>query len=351
MAKASTKRSKNTETAHSVGDSSVYFAPLLPWQVSAWEQFVSQHKDGHLPHGLLAAGMAGIGKHAFVWRAVAYQLCHSPSDDGACGMCQSCVWLKAGTHPDLMVLPMDSLPTVVADDTLSNIKIDDVRGLQDFNHLQSRGTRLIVLDRADSLTLGAANALLKTLEEPRAGVHLWLISDNPARLLPTIKSRVQMLPLTHFDSRQGQDYVVKALGVSDDEAHRLMTLADNAPLTAIGLKNARWFGLRTVWLKTFVALQQGKRLPVQASDYWQGELGFDEFCQLTRAMLTELYRVGLQLPSQHTDINTAQLLHNVVLNSQKLEHILNTLDDNSLAIQQNVQDKLAYDDLMVQLAG
>ena len=108
------------------------------------------------------------------------------------GVCPSCHWLKVGNHPDLLVLPSASLPGAHENaDDHERIKIDEVRALQEFVHRQSQGLRLVVLDHADSLTVAAANALLKTLEEPRAGVYLWLVTDHPSRLMPTIKSRLQ----------------------------------------------------------------------------------------------------------------------------------------------------------------
>lgn len=82
-----------------------YFAPLLPWQRQAWQQLTGQFIEQRMPHGLLAAGQKGIGKREFVWRFVAYLLCLEKNQYGACGHCQSCQWLRAGTHPDLLVLP------------------------------------------------------------------------------------------------------------------------------------------------------------------------------------------------------------------------------------------------------
>ena len=158
-----------------------YFAQALPWQDKAWRQLTEQFLHQQLPHGLLAAGPKGIGKHEFVWRFVAYLLCMQPTEAGACQACDSCKWLKASTHPDLMLLPEPAEGESVRD----SIKIDDIRRLQEYSQTKGHGAKVMVLNGADTLTLGAANALLKTLEEPRDGVFLILISDHPSRLLPT----------------------------------------------------------------------------------------------------------------------------------------------------------------------
>lgn len=336
---------------HPCNDGSlVYFAPLLPWQQQAWQQLTGQFLGNHLPHGLLAGGMSGIGKRAFVWRFVAWLLCQDKMADKACGACQSCLWLKAGTHPDLMVLPLSSMPTQQGES--ETIKIEDIRNLQTYSHTKGHGVRLMVLDDADTLTLGAANALLKTLEEPRDGVHLLLISDYPARLLATIKSRVQALPLGYINEKTALTYLKNQLpDTSDELASMLLMLSDGAPLKAQNLPQMSWFGHRVLWLKTFLALRTGKRMPVAASDYWQNVLSLADFVSLTRLMLLDVMRVYLDLPSLHTDINVSQLLKESQPPSLVgFEHFLTNLDDIGIATHQNVQEKMAYDVLMADLA-
>ena len=93
---------------------SIYFAPLLPWQNELWSQLTKRvlMPQQSLPHALLAAGMQGMGKRAFVWRLVAWLLCRERNSHplGACGVCESCQWLRSETHPSLQVLPMISMP-------------------------------------------------------------------------------------------------------------------------------------------------------------------------------------------------------------------------------------------------
>ncbi len=157
---------------------SIYFAPLLPWQQALWTQLTSRvlSPPHNLPHALLAAGMQGMGKRAFVWRLVAWLLCreHDQHPLGACGGCQSCQWLRSGTHPSLQVLPIISMP-VSAESRESNeasnstakktkadiksantksakatnnaaltIKVDDIRALQPFIYQGGQGMRICV---------------------------------------------------------------------------------------------------------------------------------------------------------------------------------------------------------------
>lgn len=329
-------------------DTQDFFAPLLPWQQTAWQQITQQYRNQHLPHGLLAAGMAGIGKRPFVWRLVAWLLCHQPSDEGACGVCDSCVWLQAKTHPNFRHLPQAS------DDV---IKIDEIRALQDFFATKSMGVRVVVFDGAETMTVGAANALLKTLEEPNGGVYLILITDYASKLLPTIKSRVQCLPLHQINHQQAYGYVDDYLKSNQHtiKADTLLTLSDFAPLMAIRLPSLAWYDKRVLWLKTYVALQLGTRQVVQASDYWQSILSFEDFLVLSRLMLLELWRLGLGMAGLHDDIKSKQLVAKLVetrrIDGDKLNNLLFYLDDVAQATAQNVQEKQAYDALMYQLAS
>ncbi|OAV06458.1 DNA polymerase III subunit [Moraxella catarrhalis] len=314
-----------------------YFAPLLPWQKQPWRQLTGQFIEQHLPHGLLAAGQKGIGKREFVWRFVAYLLCLQKNQHGACGHCQSCQWLRAGTHPDLLVLPQGD-----------SIKIDDIRALQEYSQTKGHGVKVIVLDGADTLTLGAANAFLKTLEEPRDGVFLILISDHLSRLLPTIKSRVQTMPLSYIDKVEAIDYLSEFM--SPELSKLLLDISDGAVLQAKGLSSAKWFDQRTLWLKTYTALQLSKRTASAASSYWQKTLALAEFITLSRVMLMDLWRVFLGIPSLHQDIDVAALLAQVQLDSSKLESLLSCIDDTQAAYAQNVQETLGFDRILIEMA-
>lgn len=323
-----------------------YFAPPLAWQTQAWQQLCEQIRTDKLPHGLLAAGIVGIGKRAFVWRLVAFLLCQHRGDQ-ACGVCESCHWLAAGTHPDLLVLP--SAARVGSEDEWQSVKVDDIRSIFEFTQNKGSHAKVIVIDQADKLSIAAANALLKTLEEPQAGVFLILISDHPARLLPTIRSRVQLLPLSPVCQTQARDYVAQHRDAS--QAPMLLALSDGAPLAAVSLPQQPWFEHRATWLRTLLALKSGKRTAQAASSYWQKTLAIGDLLTLSRVMLADVWRVALGLPSLHSDIDSAQILAKVRFGQQDLERLQAQLDEIERALGQNVQPALAFDRLMLALSS
>lgn len=145
--------------------------------------------DGKLPHSLLFSGPSGIGKYLIASKLAAKLLCSAPNNLSsptlqACGECSSCKLIAAGNHPDLYRLNLVEKQDSAIDslrDLLSRLSLGAFYG----------GARVILLREIDALGVQASNLLLKTLEEPREQIYFISTSSNPARLLPTIKSRCQ----------------------------------------------------------------------------------------------------------------------------------------------------------------
>ncbi|TKB57496.1 DNA polymerase III subunit delta' [Ferrimonas aestuarii] len=165
----------------------------LPWLASSWRKWQQILSRGTVAHAWLLAGAEGIGKASFADSMTQSLLCERHS---GCGQCRSCLLLKAGNHPDRFEIAPDG----------KQIKVESIRALitQLSQTANQGGARVVILQQADTMNQAAANALLKTLEEPMAGVYLILVSANPKRLLPTIHSRCQSLLLPSPSLAQSQ---------------------------------------------------------------------------------------------------------------------------------------------------
>lgn len=156
---------------------------LYPWLVPHWERLQQQFARGRFAHGLLLAGPAGIGKEHLLHALAGYMLCHARSDS-ACGQCSSCQLVEAGTHPDLLILG-GSNKTIGVDEVRATIQMLSERAHQ-------QGARVVIVHGAQKMTENAANALLKTLEEPGEESYLLLDAVSSGELLATITSRCQV---------------------------------------------------------------------------------------------------------------------------------------------------------------
>lgn len=165
-------------------------AELFDWQQRAWRRLLAQQRAGRTPHAMLLHGPVGIGKGPLAMYLAASRLCHRPGDQGQpCLACAGCKLFRAGSHPDFRL--------VAAEAGKRAIRVDQVRGLIDWlaHRPHFAGPKVLVMPAAEQMNLAAANALLKTLEEPAGDALLLLVSARPSGLPATIRSRCQALPL------------------------------------------------------------------------------------------------------------------------------------------------------------
>ncbi len=186
---------------------------VLPWHAEDWARLQARRDRDALPHALLLCGAAGLGKRAFAQRFVRGLLCEQPVAGDACGHCRRCLLLSAGTHPDLVELTFglrkDGTPR-------SEIVVDQIRDLSARLAMNSQfgGWQIACIDPADAMNPAAANALLKTLEEPSARTLLVLLADAPWRLPQTIRSRCQRIEF-HTPAAEQALVWLQAEGVQD----------------------------------------------------------------------------------------------------------------------------------------
>lgn len=187
---------------------------VFPWLQDSWLQL--QKLRPRLPHALLFYGPEGIGKTDLAASFAQSLLCETVQADGcACGACASCSWFLQYNHPDYRRVRPEILEDEMALDdaeggvevekkaakvgkTLSKeIKIDQIRALADFMNVSTHraGMRVVLLHPAEALNGAAANALLKTLEEPPPQTIFLLVANRLDRLLPTILSRCRQFAL------------------------------------------------------------------------------------------------------------------------------------------------------------
>jgi DNA polymerase-3 subunit delta' len=157
-------------------------------------------RAGRPPQAWLLAGPPGIGKATFAYRIARYLLCYGASDRGPADLSVASTepvvaLTKAGAHPGLLVLKRGLHPETGKPMTV--LGVDEIRKLANFFGLTSGagGWRVAIIDPADDMNDAAANALLKILEEPPGRSILILVAHAPARLVPTIRSRCQLLRL------------------------------------------------------------------------------------------------------------------------------------------------------------
>ena len=235
------------------------FSERYPWHRGTWSALMRD--PARLAHALLLHGPEGLGKRAFAWRLARALLCLAPGADAdACGQCRACVHFAAGTHPDLRhVAPLEDSRTIA---------IDQIRALREFAALTPHTSqrKLALIEPAEAMTLSAANALLKILEEPPAGSVLVLVAARPARLPATIRSRCAAVPFRPPAQPEAAAWLQER-GVAQAEA--ALALAGGAPLGAAALAGAGELEAHERFLLEVEALRTGRLDPLACAARWK----------------------------------------------------------------------------------
>lgn len=200
-------------------------SPPLPWHRGAWQRFSEQLQQQRLPHAILLAGARHTGLEHLALALARLLLCESPSGGLNCGQCHACDLSASGSHGDFLWLAPEGSSRV--------IKIDQVREAVSFAYqTASFGAHsVIVLDPADRMNAAAANALLKSLEEPSPGTYLILTCTQLHALPATIRSRCQLVRLPTPSREEGLSWLDPITG-DRAASEQLLDAADGLPLLA-----------------------------------------------------------------------------------------------------------------------
>ena len=214
------------------------------------------HAPDGLPSTLLLAGPAGVGKRRFARSLAQGLLCANPGlHRQACGHCSPCRLFASASHPDFRLVEpaaadeasetgLEGERSAPSGQRASRtIVVAQVRDLGDFLAVTSHlgGRKVVLIQPAERLHSSAANALLKTLEEPRTGTVFMLVSDRPQQLLPTVRSRCFRVDFPVPESDEALDWL-KANSVKEPEI--ALAQAGFAPLAALALDQGEFWERR-----------------------------------------------------------------------------------------------------------
>lgn len=194
------------------------------WAVALLKQAVAEAQPSH---AYLFTGPEGVGKRTLAHTFAQALFCLTPGRE-PCGACRACQLVSHGHHPDFLRLDLEAQRRMLAERELaSTFKVEAVRQLQ--SDLSRRPVearwKLVLLPEAERLTTAAANAFLKTLEEPPSHVLLLLTARDKELLLPTILSRCQILPLRPVPLDEVASFLQSRLGVEAGRATMLARLS------------------------------------------------------------------------------------------------------------------------------
>ena len=301
-----------------------------------------------MPHAVLVTGRPGLGKSVFVDRLAALLICEARgTGHAACGQCSACRLQAAGNHPDYHYLTFEvndktgKLRTVLA--------IDQIRVLSEKLSLSRHGAgfRVAVIEPADALNSNAANSLLKTLEEPADNTVLVLVSSQPGRLPPTIRSRCQQTRIVAPDADAALAWLTERYDGPRPEV--FLRLADGAPLRALALAQEDALEERRARFDTLVGLCNGSQDPVTVAQAWAKDEDLKGLAWM-REWLMDLLKIRLtgQVDGIH-GIDLADRLQRLAskLDSRVMFRLLDVVNRNLRMTDSSLNRQLMMEDVLL----
>ena len=229
----------------------------LPWQAPLYERFCRIARSGTMPHAILLHGAEGLGKTRLAAAWATGLLCRR-SPPSPCGDCDSCVQVRGGTHADMRWLRPE--------DGKRAIGVDAIRAAVVFMQKTPShgGYKILIIEPAEGMTPAAANALLKTLEEPPGQALLILVSNRVGALLTTVRSRCQSSVVSKPSPAEAQGWLAEQAGCTNETAAQALEMAAGSPLAALELITQDRLAERLTLFKLFDRLTAGE-LPISGA--------------------------------------------------------------------------------------
>lgn len=281
---------------------------MHPWFDSVYTLFEQRLTTQSAHHAPLFIGPNGLGKTHLLASLAHRILCHNPQNGQPCGQCQSCQLIAGGTHPDKHSIVSENI----------SIGVDAVREGIDklLGSAQLSQNKVLLINDAHRMTTAAANALLKTLEEPTNNTYILLTANSKHGLLPTILSRCEQTVLTIPSATDVQQWLHDEHQV--DLSLEDVTAYQNLPylcLSSIAEDSLNF----TAFKQSLSEIKQPGQALIQAQR-WQNQAmdcisWTQQLCRMQSPNMSEqwrmIYDVTVQLMREvtHPGVNKSMLLN------------------------------------------
>lgn len=321
-----------------------------------------------VPNALLLAGAGGVGKKLFALELAKSFVCQTPQNSEACDECANCrradrfafpksddrdAFKKVifSEHPDIgLILPYNK-----------NILVDAIRELETEANFRpyEAAARFFIINDADKMNDSASNALLKTLEEPPAASHIFLITARPDALLPTIRSRCQTLRFAPIETKKIEDYLSKDKNYNAADAALLAKLADgklgNAQKTDLEKFRANRAAMLRVLESVLISENRAELLRIgEEMNDAKNKDDFETRLDILQTLIHDVWTIKNSADAEivvNADLSTDLTKFAERAESKKLSAWLAEIETLRERLAVNLNRKIATDALFMQMAG
>ncbi|MCL6583506.1 MAG: DNA polymerase III subunit delta' [bacterium] len=307
---------------------------------------------GTVSHAYLFTGPDGVGKRLTAFGLAKAVNCLERNGD-FCGQCDSCRRIEQRTHPDLFLIEPEAEG--------ARLKIEQVRELQAAVGYRPYLARraVCIIDQAERMTEAAANSMLKTLEEPPAAMLIVMVTASLERILPTIRSRCQVVRFSPLPKDDLERLIGEQLSIPADKVRLLVHLSGGSlgrarriDLASLQDKRERIFGLLDSLSSEAcveVLFSQAKKLADE-----EDVDSLQQFLDLWLYWYYDLWKYQLTGDERgliNTDRMKEIIRQSQILSSHQIEENIRLIEETSAALQRNVNKQLALETMMLRLGG
>lgn len=322
---------------------------------------------GRVPSSLLFAGDEGVGKRSFALELIKTLTCIESCEE-ACGVCSAC--RRASNFQMPKADDKDAFKRVIFSDHPDvgmviaqnrTISVDAIRHLEsEANFRPYEATnRFFIIDNADKMNDPAANALLKTLEEPPEGAHIFLITSRPDSLLPTIRSRCQTVRFSPVETADIERFLIDDRAFTHDEARLAARLSRGSIGRAVAINVAQFRKLRDRMLSVITNAIENRdsaamlRTSEEMNDAKNKE-SFEESIDVLASLLHDIWTVRVSRDETRiVNEDLAERISQLATNdgSDQIPSWLAGIDEMRENFIVNINRKIATDSLFVTMSA
>jgi len=302
---------------------------------------------GRIPHALLFSGQEGIGKKKLAIEFIKHMFCER--GDG-CGKCRACLKIERHIHPDVIFIEKED---TIGIDLVRGNREKKITGInEEIHEYPYEGTnRVILIDKVDTMTQEASNALLKTLEEPPAFNHFFLITSSEQKIPLTIRSRCTRVGFTSLIQGDLQQYFVEVQGMDDEKANFFSTISCGSIGTGLFWLEEENFSMR----KKLAALVVGKdrsflHTTLVSEMVSQSDLQMSMYLNFLISLFRDLYMVHYgQDPSRIINRDVKEILKCENVDTEWIISSIERIQEGIHLMRYNVNRWLLFENTMLHI--
>lgn len=324
-------------------------------------------KERRVPNALLFAGEEGIGKKLFARELAKSFVCLNPTGGEACDKCRNCLRAshieipqseKKEDYHRVFFTEHPDIGFVVQFKT--RILVDSIRALEQEANFRpfEANARFFLIDDADKMNDAAANALLKTLEEPPNSSYIFLITSRPAALLPTILSRCQIVRFAPISEKKIEKHLLKTKEFSTDDAEIAAKLAQGSLGRALEIDSEKFRAWRETMLDVLKSLTGRRNYSVllqtaEKMNDAKNKDDYENFLEVLQTLIRDVLIISIDENAEIVNSDIKNVLQKIAENAerQKLAKWLEEIEKMRGNFAVNLNRKIAADALFMKMAN